>query len=191
MKKKSIYLVFSSTGTILSKCIKYYTKDQYVHVSLSLDDSFEKMYSFGRIFPSNPFIGGLVEENLKDGVYKRFKNSKCIIYKVNITEDQYVKLKDELGIFLKNQKMYKYNLLGLLGVALERPIKRSDKYFCSEFVSHLLIESNIFNSDKIPSLIKPSDLLTEVNPKEFIYEGLTNEYNSNSSKILYEPLNNS
>ena len=184
MSKKSIYLVFSSTGTILSKCIKYYTKDQYVHVSLSLDDTFEKMYSFGRIFPSNPFIGGFVQENLKDGVYKKFQNSKCIIYRVNITNDQYIELKKELDIFLKNQKVYKYNLLGLVGVAIKRPIRRTDKYFCSEFVSHLLIKSNIFDSDKIPSLIKPSDLLSEIEHKEFIYEGLTNKF-SKYSNVSY------
>lgn len=175
MSKKYIYLVFSNTGTILSKCINYYTKDKYVHVSLSLDDSFEKMYSFGRIFPSNPFIGGLVEENLKDGVYKRFQNSKCVIYKIQVSNRQYSLLIQELEKFLKDQKKYKYSLLGLIGVALQRPIKRHNRYFCSEFVSHLLIKSNIYNSSKAPSLTKPSDLLN-INHKEFIYEGLTYNY---------------
>ncbi len=175
MNKKYIYLVFSNTGTILSKCINYYTKDKYVHVSLSLDDSFEKMYSFGRIYPSNPFIGGLVEENLKDGVYKRFQNSQCVIYKIEVSNKQHSLLIEELEKFLKDQKKYKYSLLGLIGVALQRPIKRPNRYFCSEFVSHLLIKSNIYNSNKIPSLTKPSDLL-DINHKEFIYEGLIYNY---------------
>ncbi|MBQ6820432.1 MAG: hypothetical protein IJO26_03955 [Clostridium sp.] len=172
MGQKYIYLVFSNTGTILSKCINYYTKDKYVHVSLSFDDSFEKMYSFGRIYPSNPFIGGLIQENIKDGVYKRFHNSKCIIYRIDITENQYYMLKKELKLFLKDQKKYRYNLLGLIGVIINRPIKISDnRYFCSEFVSHLLIKSNIYNTNKLPGLIKPSDLLN-IDDKQFIYEGL-------------------
>lgn len=175
MSKKNIYLVFSNTGTILAKCINYYTKDKYVHVSLSLDESFEKMYSFGRIYPRNPFIGGLVEENLKDGVYKNFQNSECIIYRVQVSNEQYILLKKELDLFLKDQKKYKYSLLGLLGVIMNRPIKRSNRYFCSEFVSYLLIKSNIYAPNKIPSLTKPSDLLN-INDKEFIYEGLTYEY---------------
>lgn len=175
MSKKNIYLVFSNTGTILAKCINYYTKDKYVHVSLSLDESFEKMYSFGRIYPRNPFIGGLIEENLKDGVYKNFQNSECIIYRVQVSNEQYVLLKKELDLFLKDQKKYKYSLLGLLGVIMNRPIKRSNRYFCSEFVSYLLIKSNIYDPNKIPSLTKPSDLLN-INDKEFIYEGLTYEY---------------
>lgn len=176
MSKKNIYLVFSNTGTILSKCINYYTKDKYVHVSLSFDDSFEKMYSFGRIFPSNPFIGGLVEENLKDGVYKKFQNSQCIIYKVEISNKQYRLLQKELELFLQDQNKYKYSILGLIGVVINKPIKRNNRYFCSEFISHLLIKSTIFDSDKIPGLIKPSDLLN-INHKEFIYEGLTYNYN--------------
>ncbi|WP_066892036.1 hypothetical protein [Clostridium nigeriense] len=175
MNKKNIYLVFSNTGTMLAKCINYYTKDKYVHVSLSFDESFKKMYSFGRVFPSNPFIGGLVEENLKDGVYKKFQNSQCIIYRVQVSNKQYLLLKEELEKFLKDQKKYKYSLLGLIGVIINKPIKRSNRYFCSEFVSHLLIKSNIYDSDKIPSLTKPSDLLN-INQKEFIYEGLTYEY---------------
>ncbi|MBE6052674.1 MAG: hypothetical protein E7212_01990 [Clostridium sartagoforme] len=175
MNNKNIYLVFSNTGTVLSKCINYYTKDKYVHVSLSFDDSFEKMYSFGRIFPSNPFIGGLVEENLKDGVYKRFQNSQCIIYKIEVTNKQYTLLKRELELFLQDQKKYRYSFLGLIGVAINKPIKRHNRYFCSEFVSHLLMKSTIYNSDKIPSLTKPSDLLN-INHKEFIYEGPTYNY---------------
>lgn len=183
MNEKNIYLVFSNTGTILSKCIYLYTKDKYVHVSISFDDSFEKMYSFGRIYPSIPFIGGFVKENLKDGVYKRFENSKCVIYKVSVSNDQYDLLKEELNKFINSDRKYGYNLIGLLGVALQRPIKRSNRYFCSEFVSQLLINSNIYNSDKCPSLIKPSDLL-EINHKEFIYEGLINNYKNNIEDLI-------
>lgn len=179
MKGKHIYLVFSNTGTLLSRCINYYTKDKYVHVSLSFDDSFEKMYSFGRVFPQIPFVGGLVQENLQDGVYKRFENSKCIIYKIDIDEYQYIALNKELQNFLKDQGKYKYNFIGLIGVVLNKPIKRDKHYFCSEFISYLLIKSNIYDPNKIPCLTKPSDLLN-ISHKEFIYEGLAYNYGSDS-----------
>ncbi|VYU01686.1 hypothetical protein [Clostridium tertium] len=183
MNEKNIYLVFSNTGTILSKCIYLYTKDKYVHVSISFDDSFDKMYSFGRIYPSIPFIGGFVQENLKDGVYKKFENSKCVIYKVTISNHQYNLLKKELNEFINSEKRYGYNLIGLFGVVLQRPIKRNNRYFCSEFVSQLLINSNIYNSNKCPSLIKPSDLL-EITQKEFVYEGLTNDYRNTIEELI-------
>ncbi len=183
MNNKDIYLVFSNTGTLLARCINYYTKDKYVHVSLSFDNSFNKMYSFGRVFPQIPFIGGLVEENLQDGVYKRFQKSKCVIYKLSVDDEKYELLIEELEKFLKDQKKYKYSLLGLIGVAIKRPIKRDNHYFCSEFISHLLIKSNIYDSNKLPSLTKPSDLL-DISHKEFIYEGLAYEYNQ-CSNLMY------
>ena len=84
MGHKYIYLVFSYTGSNLSNVIRLATKDTYTHVSLSLDDTFTEMYSFGRKIPNNPFIAGLVKENLYDGTFKLFTKSKCLIYKIRI-----------------------------------------------------------------------------------------------------------
>ena len=137
------------------------------------------MYSFGRLFEYFPIPGGLVEENLKSGLYKKFTKSKCVIYKINVSEKQYEFLKKELDNFLVNKKQYKYNLLGLLGFYINKPIKKDNHYFCSEFVSHLLMKSKIYDCDKDPALIKPSDLL-EIQPKELVYEGFTYGCNATS-----------
>ncbi|MGE5633178.1 MAG: hypothetical protein ACM3TR_19090, partial [Caulobacteraceae bacterium] len=89
MNHKHIYLVFSKTGTWLSKTINLFCEAKYVHTSISFDSSFTKMYSFGRVDPDNPFSGGFVEENLYEGVYKKFSCCECLIYRVRITEEQY------------------------------------------------------------------------------------------------------
>ncbi len=57
---KKIYIVLTHTGTTLSKIIKTYTKDEFSHVSISLDLELKKMYSFGRLNPYNPFWDGFV-----------------------------------------------------------------------------------------------------------------------------------
>ena len=59
---KEIYIVLTHTGTTLSKLIKSYTKDEFSHVSIALDIKLEKMYSFGRLNPYNPFVAGFVHE---------------------------------------------------------------------------------------------------------------------------------
>ena len=69
MKKKEsktdvIYIVLSHTGTVLSRLIKTFTRAEYSHVSISLDKNLEKMYSFGRINPYNPFYAGFVHEKI-------------------------------------------------------------------------------------------------------------------------------
>lgn len=52
---RGIYIVLSHTGTNLSKLIKLFTKDEFSHVSISLDIDAKEMYSFGRLRAYNPF----------------------------------------------------------------------------------------------------------------------------------------
>lgn len=170
MEYKYIYLFFSKTGTWLSRTLTIFSETKYVHSSISFDDSFKVMYSFGRLHPNNPFFGGLVEENIYEGVYKKFEDSECLIYKVKVTEEQYYSLKREIKYFLKEKYKYRYNFIGLFGILINTPIKRKNHYFCSQFVSEVLIKSNIYHTDKVPELIKTNDLFSLRN-KELVYEG--------------------
>ena len=67
-----IYVVLTYTGTVLSRFVKLFTKGEYSHVSISLDENLEEMYSFGRINPYIPFWGGFVQESPHYGTFKRF-----------------------------------------------------------------------------------------------------------------------
>ncbi|MBB6214209.1 hypothetical protein HNQ80_000278 [Anaerosolibacter carboniphilus] len=174
MKHKYIYLIFTKTGTWLSSLIYTFSQTKYVHASISFDNKFTKMYSFGRTNPENPFSGGFVEENLYEGVYRKFSKCECLIYQVRVTEDQYFSLQEQVENFKKEKDKYKYNFIGLFGVLLNMPIKRKNHYFCSQFVSELLMNSNIFNYEKVPELISSNELLAIEN-KEIIYEGFINQ----------------
>lgn len=176
MTHRYIYLVFSKTGTWLSRALGIFSDTKYVHTSISFDYSFTRMYSFGRTNPDNPFSGGLVEENLQDGVYKKFNKSECVIYRVRVTNEQYASLKRQVRDFLKDKDRYKYNFLGLFFILIDMPIKRKAHYFCSQFVSELLINSDVFSANKPPELIKTQELLYLKN-MELIYEGFVNECN--------------
>ena len=83
MNNREIYIVLSRTGTMFSNIIALFTQKEYSHVSLSLDSSFTQMFSFGRKIPSRVLPAGLVEENLYDGVFAMYPNSRCLVYKVN------------------------------------------------------------------------------------------------------------
>ena len=85
---KQVYLVLSYTGTMLAKIVRFYTKKEYSHVSISLDKDLKKMYSFGRLNPYNAFIGGFVHESLDTGTFKRFHKTEInlllLLPKINI-----------------------------------------------------------------------------------------------------------
>lgn len=173
-ENKEIYLVLSYTGTLLSRAINRMTYDDYAHVSLCLEGTFNKMYSFGRKYPSNPIFAGLVTEDLFKGVFTN-KNSKCLIYKLTITEEQYNKLISELSRFMDEQSKYKYNFLGLITLKLNKAYKRRYHYFCSQFVCELLMNSNITSFDKDPALIRPCELINLDN-KSLVYEGTIKDF---------------
>ena len=86
---KSIYVVLSQTGTVFSKVLKFFTHAEYNHASISLEPTLEHMYSFGRLNPYNPFIGGFVEEGKNRGTFKRFYKTKAMVLEFNVSDEKY------------------------------------------------------------------------------------------------------
>ena len=121
---KKIYLVLSYTGTILSRVIKMYTRKEYSHVSISLDKKMEHMYSFGRLNPYNPFIGGFVQESPHYGTFKRFKHSKIKILSMDVSDEDYERIKKTIQKFEKNHEKYGFNLMGVVSAAGNYHMKR-------------------------------------------------------------------
>lgn len=172
-KNRKIYIVLTYTGTILSKIIKYYTKAEYSHVSIALDENLNKMYSFGRLNAYNPFVAGFVREGINFGTFKRFKNTKASIYSVDLTNEQYKKLKRILKKICKRKDIYKFNLIGLLAVAFKKKIKRNNYFYCSEFIKYLIEESKI--ELKLPDLVKPNDF-KNIDGLTLTYNGVLRDY---------------
>ncbi len=175
-KKQVIYILLTHSGSLLSKCIKQYTQEPYSHVSLALDIDLEDLYSFGRLNPRNPFIGGFVREDIIKGSYSRFPNTTCALYSLEINDFQYAALKQEILTFKLNQNKYGYNLIGLLGVVLGIPIERKYNYFCSQFVAALLKNSGISLFQKPIALVSPKDF-RQCKFLQLIYEGKLINYN--------------
>lgn len=65
---KNVYIVLSQTGTIFSRAIRLYTRDQYNHASMSFDSKLLVMYSFGRRKRYNLLDSGFVIENFARGM---------------------------------------------------------------------------------------------------------------------------
>lgn len=170
---KQVYLVLTYTGTILSKIVKFYTKKEYSHISISLDKKLKKMYSFGRLNPYNAFIGGFVHESLDSGTFKRFYNTKTTIYELDITDEQYEKLLKLITYFEKKKSLYKFNTIGLFAVPFNKKIRRKRHFYCAEFVKYALEKSDI-NFD-LPEIIKPEDFKS-IEEKKVVYKGNIQEY---------------
>lgn len=173
VKTRKIYIVLTYTGTVLSKIIKCYTKAEFSHVSLALDENLDEMYSFGRLNPYNPFIGGFVKEGLNIGTFKRFKNTKSAIYSFDLTEKQYKRIKEIIKKMKKRKSIYRFNTIGLFATAFNVKIKRVNYFYCAEFVKYLVEEAKI--DMELPDIIKPNDF-KDVDCLELEYCGLLQNY---------------
>lgn len=171
MAEKKVFILLTNTGSFLTKLIKLYTKKPYNHASIAFDPDLLEVYSFGRKTAHNPFIGGFVKEDVRAGL---FKQADSAIYSFNVSEIQIQKMKDYIKEIEAQKKLYRYNFIGLFGVMFNRPIKRKNAFFCSQFVASVLKECNI-HFDKHLSLIAPYDIQENSN-FQFMYEGKLRDY---------------
>lgn len=170
---KKIYIVLTHTGTLLSKIIKMYTKDEFSHVSISLDEELKQMYSFGRLNPYNPFLGGFVHEYINKGTFKRFFKTKANIYSLEITNEQYQDIRNIINEFEKNKEKYKFNIIGLFAAGFHKKISNEKSFYCAEFVKYVIEKTGI--ETKLPEAVKPEHF-KKIENLEIIYSGLLRKY---------------
>ena len=169
---KKIYIVLTYTGTILSKIIKVYTRREFSHVSIALDEDLKEVYSFGRLNAYNPFWGGFVHEGIDKGTFKRFKKTKARVYSLKVKDEQYEKVKEVIRDIQNNRLDYNFNILGLIGVVINYRVKREHSFYCAEFVKYVLEQSSICD---LPEIIKPEDF-KEIDDLNVVYNGRLQEY---------------
>lgn len=170
---KKIYIVLTHTGTILSRIIRASTGAEYSHVSISLDKKLNKMYSFGRLNPYNPFIGGFVHEGIYIGTFKRFKNTIAEIYSIEVTNNQYRKIIREIKNIKNNKLNYKFNILGMIFAGINHKHHKNKSFYCAEFVKHLIDIADI--DMNLPSTVKPIDF-KKYNDLDLLYKGRLKNY---------------
>ncbi|MBT2215216.1 hypothetical protein KK120_05185 [Virgibacillus dakarensis] len=172
MGEKTIYFLFTDTGTYLAKAINYCTKQSLNHVSIAFDHELKEVYSFGRKRPRNPFIGGFVREDIRSDF---LKESACAIYSYRLSEADCEKVLRKIKEIEARKHDYKYNFLGLIGVLLRIEIEREHALFCSQFVATVLRETESFDVKKPLCFVTPADIRNHIG-LNLIYRGRLGDY---------------
>ncbi|WP_371320189.1 hypothetical protein [Chengkuizengella axinellae] len=183
---RTIYIILTNTGTMLTRAIKSVTNAPYNHASISIDEGLKKVFSFGRKQPDNPFNGGFVQEDFIKGTFSWYPETTCAIYKLNIGESEFKKLLRYISVFEKNSSKYFYNFIGLFGVPLNKAIDIPASYFCSQFVAEILRRSGVQLFQKKSSLVTPDDF-RNVDNLELIFEGRIYDYPALKGWLNYNP----
>lgn len=149
--QKYIYIILSKTNSRMGKFIRFMTHYEYNHVSISLNDNFNNLYSFARYYKNAPLVGGFVNESIL-----RYKNTNANlkIFKVPVS------LKDYNNIYLYIEKIklyqkdYIYNTLSAIATFFHADIKIRKSFTCLGFVNYILNNFNVLDFNKDVRTIK-------------------------------------
>jgi hypothetical protein len=157
--EKYVYAVLSKSPTILSRAIHGIKGDGYTHAALSLDRHLDFMFSFGRRRAYNPFIGCFKRESMNEGIYKNIAVLPGAVLEIPVTREQYDAVCRHVGKFLLDAHTYSYNYFGLMGNLIGVARKDNKRFFCSEFVYHILHESGVCDLGIPRGMVRPQTLL--------------------------------
>lgn len=172
---KNIYIVVSQTGSIVSRIIRKVTGDRYNHVAISFDDDLNAMYSFGRIFPNNPVVGGFVKESPSYGTMKKFRLADIVVVQLSVQDEKYQEINEYISAMYAERRKYHYNYIGLFLARRGLHFRREKYFYCSEFVKDLLERFNLVEKNDFAKVVRPMELL-KVRGGKVVYQGKLCEF---------------
>ncbi len=134
---KKLYVMISRTNTKMGNFIRFFTRYDYNHVSLSLDKELKSLVSFARIVQDAPLYGGFVTESFERFLHNG-KNSQVKLYEVDITEEKYNNLKKLFSLADNPDNGLVYNYLDALMTPVGINIKIKGAYTCLSFANTVL-----------------------------------------------------
>ncbi len=185
IEQKTIYIILTDTGSFLSRMIRLYTGDDLNHTSIAFDDQLNEVYSFGRKYQRNPFVGGFVRENIRDDLFMNSdRQTSCAIYCCKVDIQSYNDIRNHIKQIEANCDQYTYNFLGLFGVMLNIEVGSEKAFFCSQFVSFLFQSVGISIVNKPAKLVTPGDIAHSTQLKPLYYGNLKQYFNHEQVKHI-------
>lgn len=149
---KKITILLTKYSDLISSFVYHVAGHGYTHASLGLDDEPGVYYSFNY----KGFCIETLEKHRRRGV------EKSLGCEVEISDEAYQKLKDNIAQFKAHRAEMSYTRLGVLFCLLRLPIRWKHHYFCSQFVAELLQLSGAVPLKKRAELYLPNQLYFEL-----------------------------
>ncbi len=170
MEKRYVYIIQMHTGTLPARFVKLMTRYSYSHVGICLSEECDRIYTFGRKRLRNFLDAGLVVQKPSDRFFEVFHRTRCRIFKLEVSDRQYNRLRNNLEQMLSRSEDYKYDFLGAFLRYFKIRVSFERRYVCSQFVAEMLENAEIYKFDKMPSFAVPKDFENIADAVE-IYKG--------------------
>ena len=88
---KTIYILLTRSGTLLSNLVYAVTGANYTHASLAFDEDLSCLYSSTRKNGYTMFPAGPSREYLNRGVFRLRENAPCALYALDVSDEAYTR----------------------------------------------------------------------------------------------------
>ena len=167
---KTIYILLTRSGTLLSNLVYAVTGANYTHASLAFDEDLSCLYSSTRKNGYTMFPAGPSREYLNRGVFRLRENVPCALYALDVSDEAYTRARRRAEHMMAHGNLYRFNVIGLVLCGLHIRWKRRRHYFCSQFVSEVLEKSGAMELPKHSTLMHPNDY-TRLEELRCVYKG--------------------
>ena len=167
---KTIYILLTRSGTLLSNLVYTVTGANYTHASLAFDEDLSCLYSSTRKNGYTMFPAGPSREYLNRGVFRLRENVPCALYALDVSDEAYTRARRRAEHMMAHGSLYRFNVIGLALCGMHIRWKRRRHYFCSQFVSEVLEKSGAMELPKHSTLMHPNDY-TRLEELRCVYRG--------------------
>ena len=110
---KTIYILLTRSGTLLSNLVYAVTGANYTHASLAFDEDLGCLYSSTRKNGYTMFPAGPSREYLNRGVFRLRENVPCALYALEVTDEAYARARRRADHMMAHGNLYRFNVLAL------------------------------------------------------------------------------
>ncbi len=173
---KQVYVLLAKTKTVTSRIVHTFTHGTYTHASLALTPETDRFYSYARRRLYNFLIGGVMVEDILSFVFARFPECNCALFEIDVSDEDYERIKAQVDFCMDNYDRAKYSLLGAPLMRLGIVWRRKLRFTCSQFVAVCLSKAEGITLPKDPYLMFPHDF-PNIQGIRKIYDGKIKDCN--------------
>ena len=191
MKKNNnqeyIYIVLVKAMTGLGKFARKFSKYEYTHIALCLNDKFNDFITFSRKKHYAPFDAGFMHETMDCYAFGSNKKIKLKIFKVPLTKDNKEKIIKYI-YEIENDNDYIFNLYSMATMSLFHGFRIYKALNCMSFVSKIIELSNSVSMSKKYykySIKELDNMLTNYTYEEKHFHKIKNENKEYMNRVNF------
>jgi inositol transport system substrate-binding protein len=133
-KQKKIYILLTKQMDPVSRVFSIFAGSRYFHASIGFEER-------GTFYSFNTKRGFCIEQPSV-----RRQHVPCMLYSLDVTDEIYKDIESRINIFKDSSRKYGFSPMGMFFAIFRMPLRipfffHNNSYFCSMFVSELIIKS--------------------------------------------------